>query len=181
MQSKKIVQQKHDELLRRQRDAIAQREAAIALQAKQATATIRTQEEELTAIVDVAEAMIDPQTRVEKSTCNLANNIKKARLEDFSQSVQHYTILPNAKKLLEWTSLEAKDFTECRGNAIQQFIHGEIVVSLNRAGDLYAQYKNLPEIRHLAQSTVEFAHVGIMYNNAGYAIQDSKYPIFVLH
>lgn len=171
IESKKIVALEQEKQRNLQKAAIVQHQQALALQTQQASAVIQTQEKELTAIVETAATIRDPQTRYEKNMVSMAYVIKKSSHENFRQNTQEYTILSPAERLLQTVGLDPNDFLQCHGNAIQQLIHHELVISLNRAGDLYAQHHHNPEIGHIAKSAVEFAHVAVMYNNAGYAAQ----------
>lgn len=169
-QSKKIIALKHEERIRIQQAAIAKHQHEIALYQKQVTATIQAQQEDLTAIVDLAQS-IDPQMKYTKDLHQRAHAINKAINEKFAASSKKHTVLPVTHTLLHTTGVDGNNFAQFHGNALQQLLHDEFVTSLNRAAILHVQHGHIPGVRHIAESAVEFAQVGIAYNNAGHLTQ----------
>jgi hypothetical protein len=177
VQSEKIVQQKHEELLHKQYEErirqeqaamLKQQQEALAIHKQQVIATIQTQQEDLDTIVHMGQSIARPKTHLEQNICDRSHAIQATTDKNFSMTTEQYIILSPANALLDSLKLNVKDFTQCHGNAIQQHIHKEIVTSVNRLGNLYQRYGQNAEIEHITRSAAEFAHVGIMYNNAGY-------------
>ncbi len=167
-QSKQVLAMRHQERVRVQQAAIAKQREAIA---QQVTATIQAQKKDLTAIVDTARSIEKAQSPNEKAIMNRAYVIEKTIDENFASRTQKYTVLSVANPLLQALDLDADNFKQCHGNALQQHIHDEFVTNVNRASLLNERHGHISGVRHIAESAVEFAHVGMAYNNAGHVKQ----------
>jgi hypothetical protein len=176
LKSAVIVAKKNQELARAQQAAIVKQreEVAAAIQKQreqQVTDIIKAQKEDLAAVIDAAKAIKESQSGNDKVILERAYVIEKTIQEDFSSRTQKHTVLPVAHSLLQSLGHDANNFTQCRGNTLQQHIHDEFVTNLNRTAMLHAQHGNNPEVRQIFESVAEFTQVGIAYNNAGHVKQ----------
>jgi len=167
LQQAAITKQQQEIIAKQQQEMLAQQQA-VALCEAQAIATIRSQQEDLAAIVGAVQSIEKPRTESEMKLVDHAKAIKAATHENFAYTTQKYQLVPSAQRLLNDVGINTNDFTQCHGTAIQHNIHNELVSNINRAAMIYTAHHHNSTVRQIAASAAEFAHIGVAYNNAGY-------------
>lgn len=167
-----IVAKKHEEFVRAQQAAIIKQQQEVAQHKAQVLTTMKTQQEYDEGIVEKAKLIDNFQSEQDTKLLRQAHAIQQTDKENFAMSSEKYTLLDQTHTLLQTTPYTDIDIlSECRGTATQKFVHKELITNLNRIACAQVQHRDNPMILHIAESVVEFTHLGIAYNNAGYIKQ----------